>query len=245
MALAGASACVPVGVTGQMGYAHMEVGGELALSAAVGANPSAINQGIDSAFGLGERQGSPYYRAQVDLGAPVVTASAFWLRESGDGQLANSFGGLLSGAAVNSRLDLTVAKVTAAYDFDLGVVKLSPGVQFDLFALDFDVREPAFGASEDIDDVVFVPMPCLRAEAGVLGATAALDLGYLEMSGSDGNDGQFFDMEAMVEWPLAPLAHLFVGYRYISIDGEGDTDTADFATDLQIQGWIIGGGFRF
>jgi len=227
-----------------MGYAHMEVGGELALSAA-GANPSAINQGIDSAFGLGERQGSPYYRAQVDLGAPVVTASAFWLRESGGGQLANSFGGLISGTAVNSRLDLTVAKITASYDFDLGLVKLSPGVQFDVFALDFDVREPAFNASEDIDDIVFVPMPSLRTEASLLGATAALDLGYIEMSNGQGNDGQFFDIEAMLEWQPAPLAHLFVGYRYISIDGEGDTDTSDFATDLQIQGWIIGGGLRF
>lgn len=236
---------MPFGVTGQIGYAHMQVGGELALSSDLGGNPTAINQGIDSAFGLGDGQGSPYYRAQVDLGQPVITASAFWLRESGQGQLANSFGGLGSGTPVASRLDLAVAKITASYDFDLGLVKLSPGLQFDLFALDFDVREPTLGGSEDIDDIVYVPMPFLRTEAGLGALSAVAELGYLELPGGHSNDGQFFDIEAMIEWHPLPLAHVFVGYRYISIDGEGDTGTSDFATDLQIQGWVVGGGVSF
>lgn len=223
----------------------MSVGGELALSADSGGNPTAINQGIDSAFGLGDDQGSPYYRAQIDLGAPVITASTFWLREANQGQLANSFGGLPSGTPVNSRLDLAVAKITASYDFDLGLVKLSPGVQFDLFALDFDVREPTLGGSEDIDDIVYVPMPFLRTEAGLGLVSAIAELGYIELPGGANNAGQFFDLEAMLEWHPLPLAHVFVGYRYISIDGEGDTGTADFATDLQIRGWVIGGGLRF
>lgn len=170
---------MPFGVTGQVGYASMSVGGELALSSNSGGNPTAINQGIDSAFGLGDGQGSPYYRAQVDLGAPVITASAFWLRESGQGQLANSFGGLPRGTPVNSRLDLSVVKITASYDFDLGLVKVSPGVLFDLFALDFDVREPTLGGSEDIDDIVYVSMPFVRTEAGLVPISAVAELGTL------------------------------------------------------------------
>lgn len=236
---------MPFGVTGQVGYASMSVGGELALSSNSGGNPTAINQGIDSAFGLGDGQGSPYYRAQVDLGAPVITASAFWLRESSQGQLANSFGGLPRGTPVNSRLDLSVVKITASYDFDLGLVKVSPGVLFDLFALDFDVREPTLGGSEDIDDIVYVPMPFVRAEAGLGPISAVAELGYIELSGSQSNAGQFFDIEAMIEWHPLPLAHVFLGYRFISIDGEGYTGTAKFTTDLQIQGWVMGGGLRF
>ena len=100
------SGCVPVGFSAQVGYASMNVGGDLALESG---GAAAIDQGIDSAFGLGDSQGSPYYRAQVDLGGPVLTGSMFWLREDGEGQLQDAFGSLSSGTAVESRLDLGVA----------------------------------------------------------------------------------------------------------------------------------------
>lgn len=236
--------CVPFGVSGQVGYTQMKVGGELALTTSGGAQ-SAIEQGVDSAFGLGDGQGSPYLRAQVDLGAPVVSASVFWLRETGQGQLADTFGGLLQGTTVDSTLDLAVAKVTASYDFDLGLVKVSPGVLFDVFALDFQASEQALMSSESIDDIAFVPMAFLRGETGIGPVTAVAELGYLEFSDLDDNDGKFLDFEAMIEWYPLPLGHVFAGYRYISINGEGDADSGDFATDLQIQGWVIGGGVRF
>lgn len=242
--LASFAGCVPFGVSGQVGYTQMKVGGELALTGGSG-NQQAIDQSVDSAFGLGDQQGSPYFRGQLDFGAPVVTASVFWLRESGQGQLADSFGGLLQGTVVDSTLDLAVAKITASYDFDLGFVKLSPGVLFDVFALDFRASEQALMSSEEIDDIAFVPMAFLRGEAGIGPLTAVAELGYLEFSDLDGNDGKFLDFEAMIEWYPVPLGHVFAGYRFISIRGEGDTDSEDFATDLQIQGWVIGGGVRF
>jgi hypothetical protein len=49
----------------------------------------------------------------------------------------------------------------------------------------------------------------------------------------------------MLEWYPVPLAHAFVGYRYIGVEGSGETGGDDFATDLQIQGWFVGGGVRF
>tara|TARA_R110002072_G_scaffold302499_1_gene485864 strand:- start:17152 stop:17928 length:777 start_codon:yes stop_codon:yes gene_type:complete len=242
--LASFAGCVPFGVSGQVGYTQMKVGGELALTTGSGAL-DAIEQGIDSAFGLGDGQGSPYLRGQMDFGAPVVSASIFWLRESGQGQLADSFGGLVQGTAVDSRLDLAVAKLTASYDFDLGLVKVSPGVLFDVFALDFQAREQSLMSSEEIDDIAFLPMAFLRAETGLGPVSAIAELGYLEFSDGDDNDGQFLDFEAMIEWYPLPLGHVFAGYRYIRINGEGDTGSGDFATDLQIQGWVIGGGVRF
>jgi hypothetical protein len=38
---------------------------------------------------------------------------------------------------------------------------------------------------------------------------------------------------------------LLAGYRFIDIDGTGETDTESFGVDLQLQGWFIGGGVVF
>ena len=236
------SGCVPVGFSAQVGYASMNVGGDLALESG---GAAAIDQGIDSAFGLGDSQGSPYYRAQVDLGGPVLTGSMFWLREDGEGQLQDAFGSLSSGTAVESRLDLGVAKISAAYDIDLGVVKIAPGVMCDVFALDFTARELVLGGREEIDDVAFAPMPFVRAEGGLGPVTAVGELGYFDASGLGDRDGTLLDFEGMIEWNPLPLAHAFVGYRYIGVDASGESGGDDFATDLQIQGWVLGGGIRF
>lgn len=238
------SGCVPVGFTGQVGYARMKVGGDLALDNGGGSSP-AIEQGVDSAFGLGDSQGSPYFRGQLDLGGPVFSGSIFWLRDEGQGQLQDAFGGLPAGTAVAGRLDLGVAKLSAVYDLDLGPLKVSPGVLFDVFALDFSARELTLGSREEIDDVVFVPMPFVRAEAGLGPVTAVGEVGYLEVSSLGDNEGRFLDFEAMLEIHPLPLGHVFVGYRYLGIDGSGDTGDEAFATDLQIQGWVVGGGIRF
>jgi len=238
------ASCASYGLTGQVGYARMKVGGDLALDSS-GGSSGAIEQDVESAFGLGDSQGSPYFRGQVDAGGPVFTGSLFWLREDGQGQLQDAFGGLPAGTAVASRLDLGVAKLSAVYDFDLGPIKLSPGVLFDVFALDFSARELTLGSSEEIDDVVFVPMPFVRAEGGLGPITAVGEIGYLEVSNLGDNEGQFLDIEATIEVHPIPLGHLFVGYRYLGIDGSGDTGDEAFATDLQIQGWVIGGGIRF
>ncbi|HEB52185.1 MAG TPA: hypothetical protein ENI87_02900 [bacterium] len=235
--------CVPVGASGQVGYARMKVAGQLALDAA--GNQGSIEQGVDSAFGLGQGEGSPYYRAQVDFGGPVVTASAFWLRDSGRGELADAFGGFASGTSVASRLDVAVAKIGASYDFDLGLVKVSPGVLFDVFALDFSARELTLNGREEIDDIVFVPMPAVRAESRLGSFAVVAELGGIAASGSGDNEGRFFDAEAMLEWSPLPLAHLFAGYRLLDIDGSGRSGTESFAVDLQIEGWMIGGGVRF
>lgn len=234
-----------IGVTGQVGYAHMSVGGELALDTTANGSPSSIEQSVDSAFGLGDGRGSPFFRGQVDVGGPVVTASVLWLRESGQGELQDAFGGLAQGTTVDSRMDVALAKISASYDFDIWLLKVSPGVLFDVFALDFSVREPFFGGREEIDDVVFVPMPFVRTEAGLGPVRAVAELGYIDVSSLGDSSGKFLDLEATIEWQILPLAHLFAGYRYIGIDGDGESEQNTFATDLQIQGWMIGGGLRF
>ena len=57
--------------------------------------------------------------------------------------------------------------------------------------------------------------------------------------------GRFLDFEALVEVNIAPLAHIFAGYRLIDMDGDGDTGNDVYGVDLQLRGWTIGGGLRF
>ena len=74
--------CVPIEVTAEAGYAQFEVGGDLALDGS-GGSAGVLRQDVESAFGLGDRRGSQFFRAQADVGGFVLTSSVLWLRESG------------------------------------------------------------------------------------------------------------------------------------------------------------------
>lgn len=252
-AAAVAAGCSSVGVSGHAGYAFLDVGGGVGLDSA---GAGVVEQGLESNFGVGGTQGSPYLRGQLDAGGTVLTGSAFWLSESGQGQLGDTFGGLPAGNVVVSELELGVAKISAAYDFEFGPVKLAPGVMCDVVAIDFRTTDavslPGVGLSESVDETLVVPMPFLRAELATIGSPigafrAVGELGYLEVSDIGGTGGSFFDFEAMVEYSpaLLPFAHAFMGYRYVDLDGSGDTGGDPFSADLQLQGWTIGGGVRF
>ena len=179
------------------------------------------------------------------LGAPVLTASVFWLRQAGSGRLDDTFGGLAQGDQVETSLDLSVGKIDAVYDLELGPLKVSPGVAVDVFAIDFVARDANLGGSEQIDDVVFVPMPFVRVEGGLGPVTAVGELGFLEVEGLGDSGGRFLDASAMFEYRLAAGLHLFGGYRFLDLDGTGSTGTEGYTLDLQLRGWTFGGGLRF
>ncbi|HEX5050886.1 MAG TPA: hypothetical protein VFZ65_03860 [Planctomycetota bacterium] len=237
------AACAPVGVTAQAGYAQVALRGDIALTDDMGSGGT--RQDFDSAFGLGDERGSPFVRAQVDFGVPVLTASGFWLRESGSGVLDETFGGLPAATPVDSDLELTVGKFSCTADIDLGPVTVSPGLAVDVFDLYFRVREQALGNSEEIDDILALPMLFVRVEGRFGGLRLGADCGYLEIPDLDRNNGRFFDLEALAEWTVLSEASVFCGYRFIDLDAKGDTDTQSFAVDLQIRGWFVGGGLRF
>ena len=224
--------------TGQVGYSLQQLGGELGLDRNSGGVTG--TQSIDDALGLGVTQGSPFVRGQIDGGGLVLTGSALWMQERGRGTLTDTFGGIASGSQVDTDLDLGLVKLSAAYDFDLW-----PGVMCDAVALDVAARDLASSTSEGIDELMFVPMPFIRAEAGLGPVTAVGEIGYLDVSGLGDTDGCFLDCELLLEWHPVPFAHFFAGYRYVDLDGSGDAGGGLFDADLQLQGWTIGGGVRF
>ena len=113
----------------------MAVSGDIGLSSGIGGLPASAHQDVDSAFGLGDSQGSPYGRAQLDLGVPVLTVSAFRFEEQGTGELSGSFGGIPASTSIESELSFTNIKASATFDIDLGPVKVAPGLAVDVFDL--------------------------------------------------------------------------------------------------------------
>jgi hypothetical protein len=236
--------CTAYELRGYGGFTSTKLSGDVGLSPSGNLIPP-VTADVESAFGLGDAEGSVYLRAEAALASLRLTASAFQHDESGNGTLNVNFGDLTIGTPVASTLDLTSAKVALSFDvLNLGVFRLSPGVALDYFDIDTTVRATTVNAFETVDVSAPVPMPFLQLE-GDLGVVAAtLDAGWIHIDLEDAG-GTFFDLEALVR--VQPFAHaeVFAGYRFLSIDADGDADGQDFRADLRLQGWMIGGGITF
>ena len=242
-----AAACAPVRCKAHAGYTQVAVSGDMALESggSSSGNPPTSSQDIESAFGLGDQQGSPWLRMEADFGVTVLTASGFWLRETGTGVLDENFGGLPTATPVASELDLGCGKFSCTFDIELGPVKLAPGLAVDVFDLEFRVTEISLGNREEIDEILAVPMLFLRSEASLSVFDFIAEVGYLDTPEVDGNEGKFLDVEAMVECAVFEHGSIVAGYRLLDLDANGDADEDSFAIDLQIRGWFVGGGTRF
>ena len=63
--------------------------------------------------------------------------------------------------------------------------------------------------------------------------------------GCSGGKGTWIDIEGLATFNLLSVFDIFAGYRYISIDTEGDADGQAFEADVELQGWIVGGGISW
>lgn len=239
------SGCSFVGATAQLGYTMATVKGDAALASGNGGVPPNSTQNLGSALGVDDASGSPYLRGQVDLGPVVLTGSLFSLDEDGSGTLQNTWGSLAGGSAVSTNLKFTDAKLSAAFDFGLGPVKVSPGLAVDVIDLRLSATESTFGNSAEVDRFLPLPMLFCRGEGDIGIVTAVLEGGYLHVPEIDGNEVTLLDLEALLEVRAAPMVHFFVGYRRIDLDGFGETSDSSYALDAIVDGWMIGGGLRF
>lgn len=236
-----ATACSTVAVTGDVGYARLALAGDLSLASGNGA---ATEQDVDDAFGLGAVRDVPYLRVGGAVGPVAFDATGFWLRESGTGVLSETFGGIPAGTSVTSDLELGVARLSAVWGFELGPVRVAPGLAFDVFAIDFTASSSP-GNREEVDDVVAVPLPCVRTTVAWRDWTAGLDVGWFDPPHWSGVDGRFFDLEATARWHGGSRWHVAAGYRWLGADAEGDAGADTFGLDLSITGWFVGVGLRF
>jgi len=239
----GCGSCTELHGTAQAGYAQMAIDGRVALSTAGGG--ASIDQDVKSAFGIGDPQGAPYVRAQLDFGTPVITVSAFTFDESGSGTLDANFGNITGGTPVTTDLRFTDAKVSFAFDIPFGPLKIAPGLAADLIYLEMNVRSTLSSSSEELKVYAPVPLAFVRAEAdlGLLGLVG--EFGYVKNPNIGDVEGTVWDGEVMAELHVTRALQLFAGYRRISVNGNGTVDDQDFAVDLRVSGWTIGGGLKF
>jgi len=234
--------CYQLEVTAQAAYAQLSLDGDIGYrNGAANAN---IQQDIESAFGLGDGQGVPYGRVMLDTGVPVLAVSGFQFDESGTGVLQADFGDVPAGIAVDTDFEMTNAKASLAFQIDLGLVALSPGLALDYFDLKVDVQD-VFGAfQESVELAGPVPMLFLRAEADLGVVAAVAEGGYMKIDVEDVT-ASLLDLEALVEVRPTALVNLFVGYRLLNLAADGVIDGDTFDTDITISGFFVGGGVRF
>ena len=237
--------CFSFGVSAHAGYAQLAVDGDLGYVS--GSTPASISQDVESAFGLGDDQGRPYARAEVDLGVPVVAVSAFTFEESGTGVLEANFGDsgtLVAGTPVRSDFEMFNAKASLAFEIDLGPVSLAPGVCANYFDLDVRVRDLIGIADERVELQAPVPMAFVRGEVDLAIVSGIVEVGYMAID-IDDVETKFLDLELLAMVHPTAMLDLFVGYRMLDLDAEGEIDGDSFDADLQIGGFLVGGGLRF
>jgi hypothetical protein len=238
-------ACYEFKVHAQAGYAQLAVDGDLGY--VNGSTTASIRQDVQSAFGLGDDQGSPYARVSVDTGVPVLSVSGFTFDESGEGVLQANFGDsplLVAGTPVRSELEMTNIKGSYLFQIDLGPVAISPGIAVDYFDLDVQVRDAIGIANERVELQAPVPLAMLRGEVDLGIVSAMAEVGYMRVD-VDEVSGSLLDIEAMLMVHPTALIDLFVGYRSLMLTADGEIDGDTFDTDLQVGGLILGGGLRF
>lgn len=224
----------------------MELSGTVGLSTNVGGfTVGPVEASLDDDFGLGDPSGSLYGRVDFAAGPIHVSGSVFRYSESGSERLSVAFGGLTANALVDSTIEFTSGRGGISFDLiDLGIVRLSPGVGVDLLDVEMRATERSSGRTETIDEILPVPIVTLRGEVDADDIGAFVDLGAMDVDLGD-VEGTLVDVEAVVWVEITDPLRLFAGYRWISIDADGTTRGDRFTTDLEMTGWIVGGGVEF
>jgi hypothetical protein len=228
------------------GYMQTKMTGDVALEpSAGGIGLGTLLVDVEDSLGLNDAAGTPYGRVELQLGPARLTGSAFRYSEEGSGVLTASYGDIIVGTAVDTELDLTNVKGALTFDLiNAGVVRLSPGIGVDFLDVDMTVRAPASGQTEEIEATAGVPLLFAQGEVDLGPVAATVDGGWIRIDLDEG-DGTYWDVESLLRVKPLPGIELFGGFRWISIDVEGEDDGQRFATDLVLRGWFVGGGFTF
>lgn len=237
--------CYQLEATALVGYTHMSVDGELGY--VDGSSGGGIQQDVESAFGLGDEQGTPYGRAMLDLGVPVLSVSGYRFEESGSGVLEANVGSnpiLIPGTPVNTEFELSNIKASVAFEIGLGPISVQPGIAVDWFDMHVQVRDTIGIASETLDLSGPVPLLFVRGEVDVGIVDGMIEVGYVEAD-VDEVDGSLLDIELLVQVRPVGMLTLFAGYQLLLLDANGEVDGDAYDADLQIGGFLIGGGLTW
>ncbi len=254
--LSGLFACSGLGIKADAGYAQLDLTGNMALAPTAGGVPlGTIKVDFEDNLGLRDSYGSPYGRVELAAGVASFTFSGLNYDKSGRGTLNASFGDIPVNAQVQTDLQLTNLKGAIHFDLlNLGIVRISPGVGVDLMDLNMDVTAvagPGLGTTESLDVIAPIPIAFVQGEVDLGPVSGTLDVGGIKVNlkdftnSNDTADVTFWDVEALLRWSPIPKLEVFGGYRWIHLEGDGKASGQDFAANLDLRGFILGGGIYF
>jgi hypothetical protein len=210
-----------------------------------GGSAGSVKQGIDDALGLGDLQGTPYLRAEVDLGMPRLSISGLRFRDSGSGVLDQQFGSNLPAATpVSSDFDLTNIKAALTFDLGFGPVTLSPGIALSYLDLKVGAEDVLGVFREELDLTAPVPLPMIRGEVDLSVASLIAEIGYIDID-YDSVRAKMLDLEVLLEIRPTRILNIFVGYRSLQIEAAGRIKDDQVDVNVGLSGFIVGGGLRF
>jgi hypothetical protein len=218
------------------GYSQTSVEGDFARGPGGG-------QDAETAFGVEGPAHGYEARAEAKLGPLHATARLATASTDGRGVLGEAFGSLSGGTVVQSDLALTDADVALSFDLlDLGPVRLSPGLGFDVYDVDLEVA----GASgrERLAETYELPYVFLQGEVDLGPVGAVVDLGWSDLE-LGGQDMAMLDASAMLTFEPAAFVEFHAGYRFKSFEGSESSGPDRRSVDLTTRGFFVGGGFSF
>ncbi|MDA1221649.1 MAG: hypothetical protein O3B85_06480 [Planctomycetota bacterium] len=200
-------------------------------------------QDAETAFGVDGPAHGYQARAEAKAGPIHATARLATASTDGRGVLGDGFGSLPAGTTVSSDLDLTDADLAVSLDlFDLGPVRISPGIGFDIYDVDLDVA--GAGARERLSETWELPYLFLQGEVDIGPLGAVVDLGWSDIE-LGGQDMSMLDAAAMLTFEPAAFVEFHAGYRLKSFEGTAGGGPDRRAVDLTTRGFFVGGGFSF
>jgi hypothetical protein len=225
-----------------VGAMFAQVSGDISLQNSSGTLTGNYQNDLDTNFGVGDTEASPYLRVQTDYGRHRFRADGFAIDAEGSGTLSNPFGDLPAGSPVTTSMDLW--SVGANWSFELvrqERFRLGIGLALDYFAMDLTARTTL--GRESLDTSVLVPMPCAEVEGYFGPVTLGANAGLMSADLGDGN-GRYIDAETYVKVRPHSRFDLLLGYRYVLLDGYGRASGRDFDAEIDMQAIFIGGGIR-
>ena len=217
--------------------------GEVALQNAAGTLDLGSNQNSLGALDVDGREAAPFLRLETRHDKHRFQLNGFDLESDGNGTLTGDFGDIPSGSSVSAALDFLA--INGVYTYEVlrkKNLRLAVGAEVAFYQLDLGVIAGASRESVTTDTIV--PMPHVEAET-FFGDFSAL--GSIAAMGADLGDGsgRYFDTSLTVRWKVLPEFDVFGGYRFLLVDAYGSASGRDFDSDVEVQGWFIGGGIRF
>lgn len=195
-------------------------------------------------IGLGDREGAPGARVDLQWGSPHLSVEVVQTNSEGSGtttaDLTQGSTTISAGTDVDSKVDLTYGNAIVTFDFvPSDAVEVGLGFGLEAASVQTKVKPTGLGAGIDTDESAPVPVVALRA---------GVDLGPISVDGLlsgiqidyGGDSLTFYDLDLRARWEMYDHAHLLVGYRYWKVDLDYEDGADNVKLDVTSSGPYFG-----